>query len=754
MNLASSIVLSTKSNLSSFHSLFKFCFDTKNPRRVLLTFRELLNYNEKPNDFTFALLIKACALSCSSSFGFKPTFEANQIHTHLIKSGADQFILVPSCARHELIFQGRTIHGFGIKSGLDSGSQVKNALTSMYARCADLEAAECLFEEIVEKSVVSWNTMIGAYGQNGFFNDAMLYFKQMRERNVEANEVTMVCLLSANANPESTHCFVIKTALIDKCSVNTSLVCEYARRGDSKSAEVLYKSLPQRNLVPLTAILSSHAENGNMSSVMECFAQIQQLDMKPDAVTMVSILHGVTDPCHFGIGLAFHSYGIKSGLSIDNLVANGLISMYSKFDHIEAAFSLFFDMHEKPLISWNSLISGCVQSGKATDAFEVFCQMKMHGHGPDAITIATLLSGCGQLGHLQFGERLHNYVLRNNIEVESFVGTALIDMYTKCGRIERAENVFKSIKDPCLVTWNSMISGYSLYGFEHKALSCFSKLQEQGIKPDHITFLGVLAACTHGGLVDEGRKYFEIMRKEFNVMPGLQHYACSVSLLGRAGLLEEALILIKDMEIKPDFAVWGALLNACCIHQELRIGEYLAKKLFLLDNSSGGFYVLMSNLYATKGKWDEVAKVRKMMRETGGDGCSGISVIEVNSLIQLSQTIPRRVILSLNIQLEKSCYCYKIVLKDIPLWIIAPCSENRQMLIHLMPHSCSACSETRKRNLNLPLWYKAGAIKYGFVHLILIGTPYNNGDAWLLFVQISVAHVGPVDNLLDHFYDL
>uniref|UniRef100_A0A803PT13 Pentatricopeptide repeat-containing protein n=1 Tax=Cannabis sativa TaxID=3483 RepID=A0A803PT13_CANSA len=762
MNLAS-IGLFTKSNLSSFHSLFKFYFDTKDPRQVLLTFRELLNYNEKPNDFTFALLIKACALSCSSSFGFKPTFEANQIHTHLIKSGADQFMhlstalldfyiklgcltfaqkvfdnmpqrdvvswnalicgfsrngyhfdvfdlfvqmcregfspchttlvsLVPSCARHELIFQGRTIHGFGIKSGLDSGSQVKNALTSMYARCADLEAAECLFEEIVEKSVVSWNTMIGAYGQN------------------------------ANANPEFTHCFVIKTGLINKCSVNTSLVCEYARRGDSKSAEVLYKSLPQRNLVPLTAILSSHAENGNMSSVMECFAQIQQLDMKPDAVTMVSILHGVTDPCHFGIGLAFHSYGIKSGLSIDNLVANGLISMYSKFDHIEAAFSLFFDMHEKPLISWNSLISGCVQSGKATDAFEVFCQMKMHGHGPDAITIATLLSGCGQLGHLQFGERLHNYVLRNNIEVESFVGTALIDMYTKCGKIERSENVFKSIKDPCLVTWNSMISGYSLYGFEHKALSCFSELQEQGLKPDHITFLGVLAACTHGGLVDEGRKYFEIMRKEFNVMPGLQHYACSVSLLGRAGLLDEALILIKDMKIKPDFAVWGALLNACCIHQELKIGEYLAKKLFLLDNSSGGFYVLMSNLYATKGKWDEVAKVRKMMRETGGDGCSGISVIEADA---------------------DSPHAPQVIANP-----------------HLMTFGgmaifiCSACSETRKRNLNLPLWYKAGAIKYGFVHLILMGTPCNNGDAWLLFVQISVAHVGPVDNLLDHFYDL
>ncbi|PON42368.1 Tetratricopeptide-like helical domain containing protein [Parasponia andersonii] len=721
MSLASSFGLSTKPNLAYFHSLLKFYTETTNRTRVLLIFRELLDCNEKPNKFTFALLVKACA-SCSSSFGLnsvKTKVEANQIHTHLVKSGADQFTylstalldfymklgcltvaqqlfddmrerdvvswnalicgfsrngchldalelfvqmcregfspshttlvsLVPSCGRHELIFQGKTIHGFGIKTGINLNSRVKNAFTSMYAKCGHLEAAERLFQEMAEKSVVSWNTMIGAYGQNGFFDEAMFAFKQMREESVEANPVTLVCLLSANANPKSSHSFAIKTGLMNDCSVITSLVCEYARRCNLVSAEVLNKSLPQKNLVSLTAILSSHAERGNMLSVVEYFAQIQKLEMRPDAVTMVSILHGITDPAHFEIGLAFHGYGLKSGLSSDNLVANGLISMYSKFDQIEAALSLFFEIHEKPLISWNSLISGCVQAGRSNDAFELFCQMKMFGHGPDAITIASLLSGCGQLGYLQFGERFHNYVLRNNIEIESFLGTALIDMYTKCGRIERAEKVFKGIKEPCLVTWNAMISGYSLYGLEHKALSCFSEMREQGLNPDHITFLGVLAACTHGGLVHEGRKYFEIMRREFNMVPGLQHYACLVSLLGRTGLFEEALILIKDMEIKPDFAVWGALLNACCIHQQVKLGEYLAKKLFLLDNRSGGFYVLMSNLYAIKGKWDEVAKVRRMMRETGGDGYSGISVIEITSLDSTNTTF------SSDVSLERS----------------------------------------------------------------------------------------------------
>ncbi|KAE8100679.1 hypothetical protein FH972_018550 [Carpinus fangiana] len=530
-----------------------------------------------------------------------------------IPSHTTMVSLVPSCGRRELAFQGKSIHGFGVKAGLDLDSQAKNALTSMYAKCVDLEAAELLFGEMVKRSAVSWNTMIGAYGQNGYFDEAMLVFNRMREEGMEANSVTIISLLSANAHPESIHSYALKTGVVNDASVITALVCVYARYVNTELAKLLYESFPQNNLVSLTAIISSYAEKGNMAMVVECFSQMQQLNLKLDAVAMVSILHGIKHPAHFGSGLAFHGYGLKIGLSVDCLVANGLISMYSNFDEIESAFSLFFGMHEKPLISWNSVISGCVQAGRSSDAMELFCQMKMFGHSPDAITITSLLSGCCQLGYLQFGNKLHNYVLRNNLEVEDFVGTALIDMYTKCGRIECAERVFKSIKEPCLATWNAIISGYSLYGLEHKALGCFSQMRVQGLKPDKITFLGVLAACTHGGLVQEGRRYFQIMREEFGMVPGL---------------FEEAMDFIKNMEIEPDSAVWGALLSACCIHQEVRLGESLAKKLFFLDCNNGGFYVLMSNLYAVKGRWDDVARLREMMRDAGGDGCSGVSIIE------------------------------------------------------------------------------------------------------------------------------
>ncbi|XP_038715911.1 pentatricopeptide repeat-containing protein At2g04860 [Tripterygium wilfordii] len=546
--------------------------------------------------------------------------------------------LIPSCGRCDNLFPGMCIHGMGIKAGIDFDSQVKNALTSMYAKCGDLGAAKLLFEEMEEKTVVSWNTMIGAYGQNGFFDEALLMFKRMLEESFEVNSVTVLNLLSTSNCAELIHCYVIKSGLNNDVFVITSLVCVYAKCGDTVSAELLNMLSPHDNLVSLTAIISSYGEKGNIGLVVEYFSRVQKSGLKMDAIAMVSILHGIKDPAHSNVGIAFHCYAIKSGLCIKTLVANGLISMYSNFNDIDAALSLFYEMPEKPLITWNSVISGCVQAGMAREAMEVFCQMMMFGQSSDSVTIASLLSGCSQLAYLQFGKRLHSYVLRHDLETEDFVETSLIDMYTKCGSIECAERVFKSINEPCLATWNTMISCYSLNGFERKALTCYIEMLEQRIEPDKITFLGVLAACTHGGLVHEGKTCFQVMTEQVGLVPNLQHCACMVGLLGRAGLFEEAMSFIQNMDIEPDSAVWGALLNACRIHQEIRLGESLAKKLYLLDYRNGGLYVLMSNLYAATGRWDDVERVRKMMKGTEGDGCTGVSQIEVTSFYEINRT--------------------------------------------------------------------------------------------------------------------
>ncbi|KAK4781483.1 hypothetical protein SAY86_015585 [Trapa natans] len=539
--------------------------------------------------------------------------------------------LLPSCAGPELFFQGRSIHCLGIKTGIDLAPQVRNVLVSMYGKSGELQSARLLFEDMGDKSIVSWNTMISSYGQNGFYDEAMLVFKRMILRGVEINSVTIVSLLSAQADVESTHCYALKTALLDNDHVTTSVLCTYAKLGDVESAENLYKSLPEMNLVSSTAIISSYAEVGKMDEVVKVFAEMQNSDMKIDAVALLSILHGVTDiSTGTSLGFSFHCYGIKLGLCADFLVINGLIAMYSKSNDLESAYSLFFSMHEKLLVSWNSVLSGCIQCKAAGDAVELFGEMRSHGYNPDSITVACLLCACSQLTNLELGRTLHCLNLKNFLVMEEFVETALVDMYIKCGTIDHAERVFQGIENPCLATWNTMISGFSLYGFERKALSCYSEMQEKGLQPDGITFLGVLAACTHGGLIIEGRKYYDIMTKELGMVPTLQHCACMVGLLGRAGLFEEALEFVVNTCMEPDSAVWGALLNACWIHQEVKLGESLAKKFLLLDPVNGGFYVLMSNIYADKGRWDDVAKIREMMRDTGGDGCYGASQIKAS----------------------------------------------------------------------------------------------------------------------------
>ncbi|KAL5705735.1 alpha-amylase [Ranunculus cassubicifolius] len=542
--------------------------------------------------------------------------------------------VIPACAKMGCVYQGKSIHGFGVKIALDLDSRVENALTAMYAKCGDVNASELLFEGMLEKSVVSWNTMISAYGQNGYYCEAFLVFKRMCAENVGANSITVVSFISTGAPLDSVHSYAIKIGVDSDDTVHTSLVCTYARLGKTKLAHKLYESMYcRKNLVSLTAIMSSYAEKGDMASALKCFSQIQVENMKPDAVTIVTILHGCTNYiCNSRVGIGLHGHTIKSGLASNTLVINGLISMYGKLKDVDAAALLFLGLDERPLISWNSMISIYVQVGKLNDAMDLCCQMKMSGSSPDTITVASILSGCSQLSLLHVGKSLHSFVLRNNLKVDDFVGTAFIDMYAKCGSIENAERVFKEINAPCLPAWNAMISGYGMCGLEQKAIGNFSEMVRIGIKPDEITFLAVLSACSHTGLVEDGLKYFRMMNEIFGLEPGAQHCACMVDLFSRAGLLDEAFIFVHNMKAEPDSVVLLALLGACYMHKEVKLAEYVAKKIFLLDQRNSGVYVLMSNLYATAERWNDVAKVRNMKSDTGDDGFSGTSLIEVGEI--------------------------------------------------------------------------------------------------------------------------
>ncbi|KFK29736.1 hypothetical protein AALP_AA7G171900 [Arabis alpina] len=519
------------------------------------------------------------------------------------------FLLQASSTASSLNSQLAQVQTHLTKSGLDRFVYVKTSLIDLYLKMGCVKTARVLFDEMPQRDTVAWNVLICGYSRNGCEYDAwklfivmlqqsfspsattlvnllsfcgqccfvsqgksvhaiaaksgleldsqsglqeeaFTVFKDMFEKSVEITSVTVINLLSAHVSHEPLHCLVVKTGMVNDNSVITSLICAYSRCGYLDSAERLYASSIQDSIVALTSIVSSYAAKGDMDTVVLYFSKMRQLCMKIDAVALVGILHGCTNSTHFDIGTSLHAYAIKSGLCTQTLVVNGLITMYSKFDDVETVLFLFEQLHERPLISWNSVISGCVQSGRASAAFEVFQQMKFSGKPmPDAITIASLLAGCSQLSCLHLGKKLHGYTLRNNFETEKFVSTALIDMYAKCGNVVLAESVFKSIKAPCTATWNSMISGYSLSGLPSRALSCYMGMREQGLKPDKITFLGVMSACTHGGLVDEGKIYFRAMIKDFGVSPNLQHYALMV---GRHTKIQALISSAKDLADEND----------------------------------------------------------------------------------------------------------------------------------------------------------------------------------------------------------
>ncbi|KAJ6714033.1 PENTATRICOPEPTIDE REPEAT-CONTAINING PROTEIN [Salix viminalis] len=292
---------------------------------------------------------------------------------------------------------------------------------------------------------------------------------------------------------------------------------------------------------------------------------------------------------------------------------------------------LFHDMPEKNVVAWNAIIGSYVQANLSLEALELFREMQLSNMKPDKVTMLHCLSACSQLGALDTGIWTHNYIKKHNLSLDVALGTALIDMYAKCGNMTKALQVFNEMPRRNSMTWTAIIGGLSLYGNVNDAIFYFSKMIDIGLMPDEITFLGVLTACCHGGLVEEGRKYFDQMKSRFNLSPQPKHYSCMVNLLGRAGLLEEAEELIKTMPMEADAMVWGALFFACGIHRNLVIGERAASKLLELDPHDSGIYVLLANMYKEAGKWEDAHNIRKMMNERGVEKTPGSSSIEMTS---------------------------------------------------------------------------------------------------------------------------
>eukprot|EP01018_Ginkgo_biloba_P008462 Gb_26311 [translate_table: standard] len=429
------------------------------------------------------------------------------------------------------------------------------------------------------------------------------------------------------------HAHIIQTGFNPDTYLDTKIVILYAMCGSLLDARRGFDKMPERNVVSWNAMIAAYARHGCCEQALTLFYDMHQNGVQADEFTYASVLPACAKLAALEQGKEVHEDVIRTGFLSDIFVANALLDMYAKCGNTKDAFHVFDKMSERDVVSWSAMISGYADNGYFDEALKLFRQMQVTGMEPNSVTFACVLSTCANLAALHEGKEVHGDVIRSGFQYDIVVGNALVDMYAKCGSIEYARNVFDKMRRRVVVSWNAMIGGYAMHGCGKQALQLFEQMKYRGIKPDHVTFIGVLSACCHAGLLDDGWHYFHCMSRDYDITPSLAHYGCMVDLLGRTGCLEDAEDFINKMPIKPGVAVWRSLLGACRIHANIELGERVAGRLFESDPENAGHYVLLSNIYAAAGRWDDVEKVRKMMKEMGIEKVPGCSWIEVDNKV-------------------------------------------------------------------------------------------------------------------------
>lgn len=410
----------------------------------------------------------------------------------------------------------------------------------------------------------------------------------------------------------------------------------YSKCGHLNDARKLFDEIPERNVVSWTSMISGYVQNDRAREAVCLFKELLLVEeteydegVGVDSVLLGCVISACARVCVKSVTKCVHGLVVKKGFEGCLAVGNTLMDAYAKCGEISVSRKVFDGMEETDVCSWNSLIAVYAQNGLSVEALNLFSDMVKRGEVRyNAVTLSAVLLACAHSGALQIGKCIHDQVVKMELEDNVFVGTSIVDMYCKCGRVEMARKAFDRLKRKNVKSWTVMVAGYGMHGRGKEAMEVFYEMIRSGIKPNYITFVSVLAACSHAGLLKEGWHWFNKMKCEFDVEPGIEHYSCMVDLLGRAGYLKEAYGLIQEMKVKPDFIVWGSLLGACRIHKNVELGEISARKLFELDPSNCGYYVLLSNIYADAGRWDDVERMRILMKNNGMLKTPGYSIVE------------------------------------------------------------------------------------------------------------------------------
>ncbi|CAI9264302.1 unnamed protein product [Lactuca saligna] len=574
--------------------------------------------------------------------------EAIKMYCEMRLSGImpDQFTfasIIRASSGMNSIKLGRQLHANVIK--LSSGSHLiaQNALITMYTNFGKISEASLVFSSIRTKDLISWSSMISGFSQLGYEQESLACFKNMFSYGTyNPNEFIFGSILSACGNllhPEygkQIHAMSIKHMLQKDTFVGCSLSDMYARFGFLNSAETAFCQIENPDVVSWNTIIAGFAYSGYVNEAVFYFSKMRNMGFKPDDITLRSLLCAFTTPSTLHQGKQLHSYVTKTGLDIHISVCNTLLSMYAKCSDLVNAFQIFNDLeNNKDLVSWNTILTICIQNKQSEKVFKLFRLLILSNNNPDHVTFASLLVGCRELASLKTGEQVHCFIIKTGFEVDICMTNGLIDMYTKCGSLLNGRKLFDYMCYHDVFSWSSLILGYAQFGYGKEALDLFKRMRDSRVDPNGVTFVGVLTACSHVGLIKEGLELFNSMETKHAIMPTREHYACVVDLLARGGLIKEAESFIDWMPYDPDVVMWKTVLAACKTHNNVEIGERVVEKILKIDPGNYTGYVLLCGIYAGLGKWKEVGELRRLMKEKGVGKVPGQSWIEIEGLVHV-----------------------------------------------------------------------------------------------------------------------
>ncbi|XP_077236631.1 pentatricopeptide repeat (PPR) superfamily protein [Tasmannia lanceolata] len=558
-----------------------------------------------------------------------------------------------SCAGLSSLKLGRQIHGHAVKSNFGTDTIVGTAVLDMYSKCDSLDDASRVFSSLPRRTLQSWNAMVVGYAQNDQGFDALKLFQLMRRSSVGVvDEISLSGVFSACAGVEGyleglqVHGLTIKCNLETNICVANAILDMYGKCGALVEAGRVFHEMDRRDAVSWNAVIAAYEQNGYGKETLSFFSQMLHSGLKPDEFTFGSVLKACAGLQSLNCGMEIHDWVIKSGFGFDSFVGSALVDMYCKCGLMEDADKLHNRIKKQTMVSWNAIISGFTLQKQSEEAQKFFSKMLEMGLKPDNFTYATVLDTCANLTTVGLGRQIHAQIIKHELQTDVFIASTLVDMYSKCGIMQDSLNMFEKMPERDFVSWNAMISGYAQHGHGVEALNIFKRMQLENVKPNHATFIAVLRACGYMGLSDEGSNFFNSMTHEYKLEPQLEHYSCMVDIIGRSGCVNEALKLIYDMPFEADAVIWRTLLSVCKIHGDVEIAERAASSILQLDPQDSAAYVLLSNVYAEAGRWDEVSKLRKLMRQNGlkkEPGCSWIEVKnEVHSFLVGDKAHPRR----------------------------------------------------------------------------------------------------------------